>query len=135
MGIKKQALLLVISLSILGCSTQTIARTKEESDFRKYAMSICIGSSFSVKSISSDANTSANSYHGNVDLIAYDKLRDLQKTWKVDGFKSKNGGKVNIARCIEFSESREVGLIFEQFNPCRNKESWLDADEYSIQCS
>ena len=134
MGTKKQALFLVISIFFLGCSSETLSRTKEESDFRKYAMSICIGASFSDETVQSDANTSANSYHGNLDLTAYDELRDLQITWKLNNFNSKKNGKINIARCIEFSESQDVGLIFSQFNPCNSRESWLDAAEYSSQC-
>jgi hypothetical protein len=133
MGTKKQAFILLISAMIMGCSAAP-SFTKEGDDFKKYATSICIGSSFNSDEVKSDANSSANSYMGNISLDSYEELRDTLKTWGKDSFNNKSGSRVDIMRCLEFSESEEVQLIFNKYNPCLNSASWIDKSEFHKQC-
>lgn len=137
MGTQKQALFVLSLCLVTACGKSTASSgqiTKEERDFRKYATAICLGTSFTEASVTADANRSANAYLGNVDLAAYEALRSQLKSWKVDGFNTKNGAQAAIARCMEFSDSDAVSTLFAQFDPCRNEDAWLDQDEYKTQC-
>ncbi|AQQ66871.1 hypothetical protein Mag101_03870 [Microbulbifer agarilyticus] len=138
MGTKKQTFIFLGFFLLSSCSKSTASNqqeaTKEEKDFRKYATAICLGSSFQEKSITADANRSANVYMGNVDLAAYEALRVQLKSWKPTEFTTKNGSQAAISRCIEFSESNEVQQLFSKFNPCGDKETWLDETSFETQC-
>ncbi|MBY6190430.1 hypothetical protein [Microbulbifer agarilyticus] len=138
MGTQKQALAFLSFFLLSACGESTASNlreiTKEEKDFRKYATAICLGSSFSEKSIRADANRSANVYMGNVDLAAYEALRAQLKNWKPTEFTTKNGSQAAITRCIEFSESKEVKQLFNEFDPCSHKEAWLDQTNFDAQC-
>lgn len=138
MGTQKQALIILSFCLIAACGKIVAANEqlsiKEAQDFRQYAAAICLGASFPEESVKADANRSANVYLGNVDLGAYEAVRIQLRTWNPDGFSTKNGGQAVIARCLEFSESNVVSGIFRQFNPCRNKDAWLDQQAFKAQC-
>ncbi|WP_226702027.1 hypothetical protein [Microbulbifer elongatus] len=138
MGTQKQAFLILSICIISACSKSTASNhqaiTKEAQDFRKYATAICLGTSFPEAAVKSDANRSANAYLGNVDLKAYESLRGQLKGWKPSRFVTKNGPQAAIARCMEFSESDVVAKVFQQFDPCKNQEAWLDETEFKTQC-
>lgn len=135
MGTQKQAYVLLVSLLLLsGCLSASQLLTKEEKDFKKYAISICLGSSFPEDSIRTDANTSANAYMGNIDLKAYDDLRSVLENWDLASFQSKQGNAVRITRCLEFSDSKQVKIIFDNYNPCLDSKSWLSMSEFKKQC-
>ncbi|MFV8781676.1 hypothetical protein ACNKU7_04560 [Microbulbifer sp. SA54] len=128
-----------MSLTLLSACAQGTASgeqndTKEAKDFRKYATAICLGSSFKEESVIADANRSANVYLGNVDLAAYETVRTLLKSWKPNGFTTKQGPQAAIARCIEFSESDAVHNVFRQFDPCTSADAWLDPEDFKAQC-
>ena len=138
MGTQKQALIILSIFAISACSESTASSsretTKEARDFRKYATAICLGSSFGEESVKADANRSANVYLGNVDLEAYEALRDQLGSWKPNGFATKNGPQAAIARCMEFSESDTVAQVFQRFDPCKNQDAWLDQQDFKTQC-
>jgi hypothetical protein len=134
MGTQKQALCILMTLFINGCTSSSVF-TKEEEDFRKYAASICMGSSFKIPEIEQDANISANGYMGNISLDSYDELRSLVTTWKRSEFMGKSGHQANIMRCLEFSESQEIKQIFDRYNPCLDSSNWLDQQEFKAQCN
>jgi hypothetical protein len=133
MGTQKQAFCILMALFINGCTSSSVI-TKEERDFRKYAASICMGSSFKIPEIEQDANISANGYMGNISLDSYEELRSLMMTWKRSEFIGKSGQQANIMRCLEFSESQAIKQIFNRYDPCIDSSNWLDQQEFKAQC-
>ena len=136
MGTKK--LILILS-SILSCSCavkQISQPTLEETTFKKFTLSICLGTAFEEKEIKKDANKSANAYQmrGNMPPEAIDESRNLVDKWLHKSYLSKSGKQIQIMKCIDLYESNDLLNIYKKYSPCNNKKNWYDPEDYVRQC-
>jgi len=115
---------------------ENIRNYNENELFHNFAYSICIGSAFDTQEVKSDANRSANAYiqFGNISIEAYEEIRNKVDSWLKKEYKSKSGKSLQVMKCIDFINSGEVEKVFSKYDPCKNKENWLDAEEYDKRC-
>lgn len=133
----KKLILLLIVFNLFSCSTYN-GRTAnlENINFFNYAYTICIGSAFNDIEVKEDANRSANGYmiRGNISLDAYQELREHIDTWLSKNYISKSGKSLQLMKCNDFYNSKEIQIIFNKYDPCKSVEGWLDAANFDSQC-
>ena len=49
-------------------------------------------------------------------LASYTKLNAAYKKWSSIPYPSKEGGDIKLARCIDFQNSKDIAIIYEEFN-------------------
>ena len=136
MGTKK---LILIFSSILSCSCavkQINQTAQEEIIFKKFTLSICLGSAFEAKEMKYDANKAANAYRirGNMPAEAIDESRKLVDKWLNKSYLSKSGEQIQVMKCIDLYESNDLLNIYKKYSPCNNKKNWYDSEDYIRQC-
>ena len=107
--------------------------------FKNYTLSVCINMAYGAtsESLLKEASLAANGYRefSNIDLSAFEASRALISKWLTKDYISKNGGQINLMKCIDLYNSPELEKLFIQHDPCKNKEFWLDPDEYIKHCA
>lgn len=135
MDTKKLILGITVSL-IVACTPTKNTSTQESLHFRNYSLAICLGSAFESEETKSDFNKAANGYmeRGNMPIEGHEEARLLVDTWLNKNYQSKHGGQVNSAKCFDLYHSSELSKLFERFDPCQSKDSWLSEDDYYKSC-
>lgn len=125
------------SVLMLGCALQSNSpRNAQWEQFQDYAQAICLGSTFDDDSVKQDFNRLASGIFekSNISIDAVERLRDLIQIQLKKDSPSKHGGQVQSAKCLAVTKSSELREIFELYDPCKNKETWLNPDEYQEAC-
>ncbi len=125
MVVKKLVLLLLV-IKLVSCSSPTQKMfSAEERNFYNFAYTICVGSAFEDLAVKGDAGRSANGYiqFGNIELDAYQELRERVNFWLAKEYKSKQGGSLQLMKCNDFYHSGEIQEIYLRYDPCKNKSS------------
>ncbi len=132
----KRLVLLSLFVLISACTTSAGIVNQERLYFSNYALAICLGSSFKAEDVKADFNKSANGYmeRGNIPIEAFEELRGLVDTWLEKNYPSKHGGQINSAKCFDLYHSSELTSLFEKYDPCGTKDSWLSSDDYEKSC-
>jgi len=106
--------------------------------FKNYTLAVCINMAYGESSepLLKEASLAANGYRefSNIDLSAYEASRGLISKWLSKDYASKQGGQINLMKCIDLYNSPDLDNIFIQFDPCKNKNSWLDQNEFIKHC-
>ncbi len=140
MGFKKLAFCLFLSTFSISCSANThlFKSASEETLFRNFVLSVCIGIAYEGESdrLSSNVNQAANGYreYSHISLDAYEESRSIIGEWLKKDYSSKNGGQVEIMKCIDLYNHVDLREIFQKYNPCKSQDSWLDKDEFKLRC-
>ena len=138
MGIRKFVhSIITVAFVFPGLSCAKNIREYNESEiFQNFAYSICVGSAFESEEVKSDANRSANAYiqFSNISLESYEEVRKKADSWLARDCKSKSDKSLQLMKCIDFINSGDVQEIFVKYDPCKNKENWLDTSEYEKFC-
>ncbi|QUM90527.1 hypothetical protein HWV03_17860 [Moritella sp. 36] len=97
---------------------------------------MCLATEYKDSDIHDDAIKALNGYRefGNMILEAYAALNDTYKTWETRPYTAKSGSTLELARCIDFQNSKDVAAIFDMNNPCKDPTTWDSADEFSVRC-
>jgi len=140
MDIKKLigVFLLFTTTNITNADTHAFKQASEETLFRNFTLAICTGMAYEKESkkIATDAGRSASGYRefSHVDLAAYEESRKLVKKWLAKDYKSKHGGQIALMKCIDLYNSKELKNLFGKYDPCKNRDAWLDENEYKKKC-
>ena len=135
---------LIAVLFLLAISNQSLAdkhpfkTANEETLFRNFSLAICTGMAYEKfsKEIATDTGKAATGYreYSHIDLQAYEESRKLVNKWLKKDYQSKHGGQIDIMKCIDLYNSKELIRLFKRFDPCKNRGAWLDAKEYQQRC-
>lgn len=131
---------LIISISAcifsVACNAHELDNMTEKQLFKNYSLTMCLATEYKNDDIHDDAIKALNGYRefGNMTLEAYSELNEAYKKWKTRPYTSKSGETVELARCIDFQNSKDVTVIFEQHNPCKDTSMWDNTDEFSLRC-
>lgn len=136
MGIKKLTIILACIFTCSCAFKHDINPVLEQTAFKKFTLSICLGTAFKEKGIKSDANKAANSYRikGNMPPEAINDSRELVDNWLKRNYLSKSGDQIQIMKCIDLYESKELLNMYKKYTPCNNKKNWYDPEDYKRQC-
>lgn len=129
--------LLTLSFLLPSISCAKNIREYNESElFHNFAYAACVGSAFESDEIKSDANRSASAYmqFSNISMDAYEAIRKKVNNWLSKNYMSKTGKSLQLMKCIDFVNSGEVQAVFNKFDPCKDKNSWLDEEEFNKKC-
>ena len=87
--------------------------------------------------IRADVSVALSGYRefGNIALEAYEKVRNLTELWLAKDYPSKQGEQIQIMKCIDLYNADALDAIFDEFDPCKTPEAWLDQEEYNMRCS
>lgn len=134
MDFKKLAFFILILISS-SCAVSE-DKTLEMNRFNDYALLICYGSAFNDSEVKQDFNRGANGVmeDSNISLDAYEELRILISNKLEENYPSKHGGQVQSLKCLDLIKNPAFHEIFNKFNPCKNKDSWLDESAYESSC-
>jgi len=131
-------LILFISASILSAASYAheLNKATEKQLFNNYALAMCLATEYNDDDIHNDAIKALNGYRefGNMALEAYGELNDAYKTWQTKPYTAKSGSTLELARCIDFQNSKDVAAIFDMNNPCKDPTTWDSADQFSVRC-
>jgi len=118
MDIKRLILFLFILVGASASHAHQLNNTSEKQLFENYALAMCLASEYTDGDIYNDAITSLNGYRefSNMPLESYAKLNAAYEKWRSIPYPSKEGGDINLARCIDFQKSKDISIIFEEFN-------------------
>jgi len=118
MDIKRLILFLFILVGASASHAHQLNNTSESQLFENYALAMCLASEYTDGDIYNDAITSLNGYRefSNMPLESYTKLNAAYEKWSSIPYPSKEGGDINLARCIDFQNSKDIAVIFEEFN-------------------
>jgi Type VI secretion system (T6SS), amidase immunity protein len=113
-----------------------IREYKEKQLFLNYAYSACISSAFKSKEVKADANRSASGYieFSHISFDAYQELNDSIKIWLAKKYSSKSGKSLQLMKCNDFYNSGDIQKIYNKYDPCKSKSSWLDKSEFTVRC-
>jgi len=116
MDIKRLILFILVGAS--ASHAHQLNNTSERQLFENYALAMCLASEYTDGDIYNDAITSLNGYRefSNMPLESYAKLNAAHEKWSSIPYPSKEGGDINLARCIDFQNSKDIAVIFEEFN-------------------
>jgi len=140
MGIKKLIISFTLMLITVFCSagTHPFKNASEKRLFRNFSFSVCIGMAYEGESekLSSNVNKAANGYRefGNISLDAYDEARSIIQKWLKKDYRSKHGGQIELMKCIDLYNHIDLVNIFNKYNPCNSKDSWLDDNDFNLRC-
>lgn len=136
MGIKKIILIFMCIFPFMYIATCSASTTLEEKAFKKFTFSICLGTAFNMEGVKDDANKSSNAYRirGNMSGKALDEARHLANEWLKKSYLSKSGGQIQIMKCIDLYESKELLNLYKKHTPCNSKTNWYDTEDYKKQC-
>lgn len=140
MGIKKLTISFILMLITASCSagTHSFKNASERTLFRNFTLSVCIGMAYEGESekLSSNINKAASGYreYGNISLDAYEEARSVIRVWLKKDYSSKHGGQIELMKCIDLYNHIDLDKIFNKYNPCDSKESWLDQDDFKLRC-
>ena len=121
---------------ITACTTTQKTANPELTLFKNYALVTCLGSAAQTEKSQRDFNLSANGYmeRSHISLEGMEAIRNLSDQWLRKDFASKNGSQVNSTKCMDLFYSPELEALFQQYDPCKNPETWLDEEEFSKSC-
>jgi len=140
MGIKKLSYLLLLLLLPISCNADNHAfkTASEEVLFKNFALSICLGMAYTdlSKKFTNQASSAANGYreYSHISLEAYEEARAVVKKWLKKDYKSKQGGQIQLMKCIDLYNHSDLRNIFAKYNPCKSPDSWLDRKEFNKSC-
>lgn len=140
MDIKKLIVILILSTvsNISLAERHAFKDASEETLFQNFTLAICTGMAYEKESkkIATDAGRSASGYRefSHIDLAAYEESRNLVKKWLAKDYKSKHGGQIELMKCIDLYHSKELKNLFIKYDPCKNRDAWLDENEYKKKC-
>ena len=141
MEIRKLISLTLLTIFSSSCVSNEYS-FKEDTDkvkFKNFTLAVCMNMAYGESSdaLLKEASLAANGYRefSNIDLSAYEASRSLISKWLNKDYASKNGGQINLMKCIDLYNSPALENLFIQYDPCKNKESWLDQDEYIKHCA
>lgn len=137
MDIKRLIIPFAVFAGISACHAHQLNHSTEKQLFKNYALSMCLATEYKEGDIYNDSLKALNGYREfeNMSLEANGKLNKAYQKWSVIAYPSKKGGNVELARCIDFQNSDDVVVIFENNNPCKDAQSWNTKEEYNAKCS
>ena len=141
MEIRKLIPLLLIVFFSSSCASNEYSFKEDTNEvmFKNYTLSVCLNMAYgeTSESLLKEASLASNGYRefSNIDLSAYEASRELISKWLNKNYLSKSGEQINIMKCIDLYNSPELQNLFKQHDPCNNKDSWLDPDEYIKHCA
>lgn len=117
MDFKKLAILSGL-LGVVSCATKSPSQATEDALLKNYALAVCLGGAFETEATKQDLNKAANGYmeRGNAPIDAYEQVRKLASVWLAKDYRSKHGGQIDSAKCIDFFQSAELHELLEQNN-------------------
>lgn len=140
MDIKKLISILALSMlsNIALAETHLFKNASEEILFRNFTLAICTGMAYEKESkqLATDVGRSASGYRefSHIDLEAYEESRKLVSKWLAKDYQSKHGGQIDLMKCIDLYNSKELKDLFIKYDPCKNRDAWLDEKEYMKKC-
>ena len=140
MGTKKLSYLLFLFILPISCNAEkhSFKSASEETLFKNFTLSICLGMAYkdASKEFVQQVSSAANGYreYSHISLEAYEESRTVIKKWLKKNYESKQGGQVQLMKCIDLYNHSELHNIFLKYNPCKSPDSWLDRNEFNKSC-
>jgi hypothetical protein len=87
-----------------------LADYSEAELFSNYALALCLADAYRGQAIAEEAVAAMSGFRefGSAPLEAYHALNPLLGKWRARPYQTKSGKDNDLARCIDFSRSREV---------------------------
>lgn len=131
-------LFLSVAFDIALAEDHDFKNASEETLYRNFTLAVCTGTAYEKdsKKIATDAGKAATGYSefSHIDLAAFDESRKLAIKWLAKDYKSKHGGQIEIMKCIDLYNSQELKTLFAKYDPCKNRDAWLDENEFMKKC-
>ena len=133
MGVSVRIILLFLALSLTAAESQNapaasaaVRRTAaavapRDVLFRNYALAVCVADGYTSQEIKIDASAVANGYleNGSYPLEAYNDAREEGRKFLAKEYPSIANAKLTLMKCIDFSQSQEVGRIMRKYGKTR----------------
>lgn len=128
--------IVVLCFTLVACVSNKIQLVNEQLYFKKYALSTCLRQSFDCSPLKDDAFVAVDAYlqKGNMPLEAYDELEILVDLWRNKDYSTKEGGQVQIPKCLDLYESQDLADLYQKYTPCKGLDSWLNKESYIKSC-
>ncbi|QUM82019.1 hypothetical protein HWV01_17900 [Moritella sp. 5] len=136
MDVKRLIITMLACILSVTSYAHELDKATEKQLFNNYALAMCLATEYKDSDIHDDAIKALNGYRefGNMTLEAYAALNDTYKTWETRPYTAKSGSTLELARCIDFQNSKDVAAIFDMNNPCKDPTTWDSADKFSVRC-
>ena len=125
-------------MSVCHATEHEFKNADEKTIFRNFTLAVCLSTAYQSDSqkLTNDANKAAGAYSqfGHMGFQAYEDATVLIDSWLKKDYQSKSGGQIEIMKCIDLYNSKELAEFFQKYDPCKNPDQWLDKEEYKNRC-
>ncbi|MGF1693952.1 T6SS amidase immunity protein Tai4 family protein [Photobacterium kagoshimensis] len=103
-----------IAFCSLGANASPLSSQSDEQLFKSFALSSCIATYYKGSDVANDALTAMQGYRefSNLSLDAFFEVSEVLRSENMAVYKSKDGRAIELAYCIDFSQSAEVHALY-----------------------
>ncbi|GLQ74058.1 hypothetical protein [Vibrio penaeicida] len=116
MEIRRLVSAICIALYGFGVVASPLSTLSEERLFKNFALSSCIATFYRGSDVAEDAVTAMQGYRefSELPLEVFFEVSDLLEKHDIVGYKSKSGGVIELAYCIDFSNSDDINKLYSK---------------------
>ncbi|BBL88997.1 hypothetical protein VroAM7_16500 [Vibrio rotiferianus] len=114
MEIRRLVSSISIALCSLGVTASPLSNQSDEQLFKNFALSSCIATYYKNSDVAKDAITAMQGYRefSELPLESFFEVSELLDTDDMSRYKSKNGNVIELAYCVDFSNSDGVHKLY-----------------------